>query len=145
MEPVQPAKMNIYQSDPYRKDLSWLQFDDEGSTEAARKGPTVLHICFCNLSINSKEQLGASMTKVFHAWLYGIFIKIQSNLRIKELHRKNPGSNFLGGTFSNSDNVRAPIKFRRESQSEHLKRWFFLKNKPIHFHIYSTSVIRLAK
>ena len=28
----------------------------------------------------------------------------------------NHDSNFLGGSFSNRDNVRAPIKFRRESQ-----------------------------
>ena len=121
MEPVQPAKINIYQSDPYRKDLSWLQFDDEGSTEVARKGPTVLHICFCNLSINSKEQPGASMTKVFHAWRYGIFIKIQSNLRIKKLNRTNQGSNFLGGTFSNSDNVEPQSNLEEKVNSSILK------------------------
>ena len=33
-----------------------------------------------------------------------------------ELHRTNQGSNFLGGSFSNRDNVRAPIQFRREHQ-----------------------------
>ena len=162
------------------------------------------------------------MTTVFHVWPYGRFIEIQSNLRRKKLHRTNQGSNFLGGSFSNRDNVRAPIPFRRESlvgegilvgirmflvqtppcawpglatqphyeapgdfwvknvkmqrltwgewgcpldngpklavgqpnssskkikksQPQHLKRWFFLKNEPIHFHINSTSVIRLVK
>ena len=57
----------------------------------------------------------------------------------------NQGCNFLGGTFSNGDNVRAPIQFRRESQPQHLKRWFFPKSRPIHFHINSTSVIRPVK
>ena len=49
------------------------------------------------------------MTTVFHVWLYGIFMEIKSNLRKKELHRTNQGSNFLGGSFSNGDHVRAPI------------------------------------
>ena len=65
------------------------------------------------------------MTAVFHTWPYGRFIEIQSNLRRKKLHRMNQGSNFLGGSFSNRDNVRAPIQFRRESQPQHLKRCFF--------------------
>ena len=29
MEPVDPAQMNIYQSNNFKKDLSWLHFDDE--------------------------------------------------------------------------------------------------------------------
>ena len=41
--------------------------------------------------------------------------------------------------------MRASIQFRRESQHQHLKRRFFLKNRPIHFYINSTSVIRLVK
>ena len=85
------------------------------------------------------------MTIVFHSWSYGRFIEIQSNFRRKKLHRTNQGSNFLGGSFSNRDNVRAPIQFRRESQPQHLKRWFLLKSRCTHFHINSTSVIRLVK
>ena len=85
------------------------------------------------------------MTTVFYAWLYGRFIEIQSNFRRKKLHRTNQGSNFLGGSFSNRDNVRAPIRFKRKSQPHHLKRLFFLKNRPVHFHINSTSVIRPVK
>ena len=85
------------------------------------------------------------MTTVFHAWLYGRFIEIQSNLRRKKLHRTNQGSNFLGGSFSNRVNARAPIQLGRKSQLQHLQRQFFLKHRPIHFHINSTSVIRLVK
>ena len=75
------------------------------------------------------------MTSVFHTWSYGRFIEIQSNLRSKKLHRTSQGSDFLGGSFSNRDNIRAPIQFRRDGQLQHLKRWFFLENIPIHFHI----------
>ena len=60
MEPVEPVQMNIYQSRTYRKDLSWLHFEDEPRVqELASEGPTVLHIPFCSLSNNSKLQLGA--------------------------------------------------------------------------------------
>ena len=53
VESAEPFQMNIYQSNTYRKDLSWLYFD-KGSREAASEGPTVLHICFCSLCNNSK-------------------------------------------------------------------------------------------
>ena len=55
-EPVEPAQMNIYQSNTYRKDLNWLHFNDElqGSREAPGEAPTVLHISYCSLSNNSK-------------------------------------------------------------------------------------------
>ena len=85
------------------------------------------------------------MTTAFHAWAYIRFAEIQSNLRRKELHRTNQGSNFLGASFINRDNVRALIQFRKESQLQHLKRWFFLKKRCTHSHINSTSVIRLIK
>ena len=62
------------------------------------------------------------MTTVFHAWPYGRFIEIESNLRRKKLHRTNQGPNLIGGSFSNRDDVRAPIQFGRESQPQHLKR-----------------------
>ena len=81
------------------------------------------------------------MTTVSHTRSYGRFIEIESNLRRKKLHRINQDSKFLGGSFSNSNNVRAPIQFRRKRQPQNLKRWFFLNNRPIHFHINRTSVI----
>ena len=81
------------------------------------------------------------MTTVFHVRMYGTFTEIQSSLRRKKLHRMN----FLLGSFSNRDNARVPIQFRRKRRHQHLKRWIFLKNRPIHFHINSTSVIRPAK
>ena len=47
--------------------------------------------------------------------------------------------------LSNRDNVRAPIQFKRESQSQLLKRCFFFKNSPNDYHINSTRVIRPVK
>ena len=64
---------------------------------------------------------------------------------LKTLHRTNQGYNFLGGSFNKRDNVRAPIQFTRESQPQHRKRCFFLKNRPIYFHINNTSDIRSVK
>ena len=85
------------------------------------------------------------MTTVFHTWMDSRFIEIQSNLRRKKLCKTNQGSNFFGRSFSNRDNVRTPIQFRREGKTQHLKRWFFLKNRLIHFHINRTIVIRPVK
>ena len=45
---------------------------------------------------------------------YGRFMEMQINLRRKKLHRTKEGLNFLEGSFSNLDNVRAPIQFRKE-------------------------------
>ena len=42
-ETVQPVKINIYQSNTYKNNLSWQHF--------------LLHQCFCNLSSTSKQQL----------------------------------------------------------------------------------------
>ena len=85
------------------------------------------------------------MKTVFHKWPYGRFLDIHSNLERKKFLRTNQGSNFSEGSFTNRDNVRAPIKFRRESQPQHLKRWFFLKDRPINFHINSKSITRPLK
>ena len=74
------------------------------------------------------------------------FIEIQSKLRWrKKLHRTNQGSNFLGDKCSNRDNVRAPINPKIICEPQHLKWWFFLKKRPIHFHINSNNVVRPIK
>ena len=68
------------------------------------------------------------MTTVFYAWLYGRFIEIQSNLRREKLHRTKQGSNLC--SFSNKNSVTAPIQLKRESQPQHLKRWFSSRTDP---------------
>ena len=55
------------------------------------------------------------MTTVFHAWPYGRFIEIQSNLTRKKIHRSNQCFNFLGGSFNKRDNIRAPIQIWKEN------------------------------
>ena len=70
------------------------------------------------------------MTTVFHAWLYGRFVEIQSTLRRKKLHTRNQGSNFPGGSFSNRYNVRAQIQFKQKSQPQHLQDDFSSTTDP---------------
>ena len=55
-------------------------------------------------------------TTVFHIRQYDRFIKIESNLERKKLYRTNQGSKFLGGSFSNGNNGRSLLQFRRERQ-----------------------------
>ena len=84
------------------------------------------------------------MTTVFHSWpRYGRFMEIKQ-LQQKETSQSQSRLNFLGGSCHNRDNVRASTQFRRESEPQHLKRLFF-HNRPIHFCINSTNVIRLIQ
>ena len=48
MEPVQPVQMNVYQSNSYRKDLSWLNFDDEPRVlrDTTSEGPIQTIRCY---------------------------------------------------------------------------------------------------
>ena len=70
------------------------------------------------------------MTTVSFAWSYGRFREIKSKLRRKKPHKTNQASNFLGGSFSIRENVRAPIQFRRESQPRTLKYGFSSRTDP---------------
>ena len=51
-EPVKPVQINIYQSNTYGKDLTWLPFNYEPRLQkkAASEGPTILNIFLCSLS-----------------------------------------------------------------------------------------------
>ena len=79
------------------------------------------------------------LTTVFHAWMCGRFIEINSSLRRKYLHWTNQSFNFLEGSFSNWENVRAPIQFRREW---YLKMLFYSRTGS---HMNTTWVIRPIK
>ena len=59
---------------------------------------------------------------VFYARPYSRLIEIKNNFGRNEVHRTNQASDFLRGSFRNRGNVRAPVQFRRERQSQHLKR-----------------------
>ena len=63
-------------------------------------------------------------------------MEVKSNIRRKKLHRTNQGSIFFGGSFSNRDNVRALIQFKKKVNPSILKddvssnlmiRFLFLK------------------
>ena len=49
------------------------------------------------------------MTTIFPVRLYGRLIDIKSNLRTKEFYITNQGCNSLEGSFSNRNNIRAPV------------------------------------
>ena len=49
------------------------------------------------------------MTTIFHAWPYDRFIETQRNFRRKK--QKVIKGSIFEGSFSNRDNVRAPIQF----------------------------------
>ena len=123
--------MKNYQSNTYWIDSGWLHFDMSQGFKRDSTWRTNATTCFC-------KSTRPGMTTVVSP--YGRFIKIQSNLRREKPYRKTQGSNFLGGHFSNRDNVRVPIQFRRERQPQHLKRLLFHKNTPNYFHITSNSV-----
>ena len=61
------------------------------------------------------------MTVVFHGRPYGRFIEIKRNVGRKKRYRKNQGSNFLGGSFSNGDDVKDLTPFKTQIQFPHLK------------------------
>ena len=140
--------MNIYQGNTYRKDLSWLHFNDESRVQERQQVKDQLSyksvaVGYLKFQV-AYRSTSLDMTTVFHASPYGRFIEVQSNPWRKKRHRINQGSNFLGSNFSNTDNVRAATQFRRERKPQHLKQWFFLKNRPIHCHINDTTVITLV-
>ena len=85
------------------------------------------------------------MTTAFHASAYGRFTEIESNLRRKQLQRMSQSSNLLGGSFSNSNDVRAQLNLEEKVNPSTLKEDFFLENRPIHFHINIISAVRPIK
>ena len=64
---------------------------------------------------------------IFHARPYSRFIEIQSNLRRMKLHRTNEGTNFLGGGFSNTDNVRGVVHNILKIRSNFRKQFWLLR------------------
>ena len=134
MEPIEPAQMKIYQSNTYRKDLSWLHFDDEPRVQERQQMKDQqfcisISVAYPAMQVATRST-SPDMTTVFYTWPYGRFIEIQSNLRRKKLHRMNQVSNFLGGSFSNRDNVRAQIQFKEKVNPSILKDYFSSRTDP---------------
>ena len=83
-------------------------------------------VAYLGIPRSKTRSTSSDMSTVFHAWSYGRFAEIQGSLWRKKLHRTNQGFNFLGSSFTNRDNVRAPIQFRREIRLHFSSRWFSL-------------------
>ena len=120
------------------KKRKWNQFSQLRWTST--KVILITHIQMANE--NSRSTV---MLTLCHAKSYDRFIEIMRNLRRAKLHKMNQGSNFLRDNLPNRENIRIPTKFRIKRLFQHLKRWFFIKNRPTHFHINSTTVVRLVK
>ena len=71
------------------------------------------------------------MTTIFYARPYGWFIEIKINLSREKLYRINQDSNGPEDNFSNRDNIRSLIYFRRERQPQDTKILFFIIFKSI--------------
>ena len=103
-----------------------------------------IFVTYLIIPSSSQEQQDRHDNSIPCMTIWQIYRDTQQPLE-KKLHSANQGSNFLGDIFNNGYNVRALIQFRRESQLKHLKRLFSLRNRPTHFFINSTSVIRQLK
>ena len=75
------------------------------------------------------------MTTVFHGWLYCRFPEIESNLMRKKLQRTNQGSNFLGVSLSNWDNVIALSNLEQKVNPRILQGDFSSRTGPSIFQI----------
>ena len=114
VEPVQSVQMNIYQSNTYRNELSWLHFNNELRIQERQQMLDHESYIFVSVAHLAYPDGSLGMTRVYSARLYGRFIEMKNNFRRKILHRTNQDSNLLGGSLSNRGDVRAPIKFRRQ-------------------------------
>ena len=146
MEPIVPVQMNIYQINTNRKDLSWRHFQNKPRIQERQQmkdqqSCILVFVAYPTIPSSNQEQ---NPTHDYCITCIAVW-QIYSKLRRKKLYRTNKGSNFFGDSSKNRSNVSAPIQFRRESQLQHLKRLFFLKNRSIHFHINSPSAIRPVK
>ena len=65
VEPVESVQMTIHQSNKYRKDLSWLYFDDEPRAQEDQQSCILVFAAY--LTIPTRQD----MTAVFHPWAYG--------------------------------------------------------------------------
>ena len=140
--------MNIYQSNCFRKDLGWLHFYNDPRVQEREQvldeqSYIPVFAAYLTYQSSSKEHQRRHDNSIPYKAVWEIY-RDKSNLRRKKLHTTFQGSNCLGYSLYNGNNARALIQFWRR-QSQHLKRRFFSKNRPIYFHISCTRVIRLVK
>ena len=69
MEPVEPVSKNIYQSNTYRKDLSWSYFDDESRVQEkqqVKNQQSCIFFFVAFLKVSRTRGTIADVTTVFH-------------------------------------------------------------------------------
>ena len=99
MEPVEPLQINIYQSNTYRKDLSWLHFDDAPRVQERHQ---VKHQQSLKSVFLAYLTIPSSMATVFHGW--------KSKLKRREIERgerreENVNHSILKDDFSSRTGV----------------------------------------
>ena len=107
VDPLEPLQMNIYQSNTYIKDLSWLHLNDEPRVQEKQqvKGQQSyisVFVVFLTIPSNNYEHQPRHDNSILYKAAVR-YTEIQSNFRRKKLHRMNQDSNFLGDNFSNRD------------------------------------------
>ena len=119
MKPAEPVLKNIYQSNTCRKVFSWTHFGNEPrvpETQQVRDQQSCISVSVACLTIpnsnwGNQPRCDNSIPYMGIWYIYGDTEQPQE----KETSQ-------IGGSFSNRDNVRTPIQFRREGQPQHLKR-----------------------
>ena len=146
MEQVKPVLKNIYQRNIYRRDLNWPHFDDEPrvqeNQEVKVQQSSIFSFIAC-LTIPSSNQ-GHQPRRNNSIPYMGVW-QIYRDKELPEEKETSQNKLRLQFFWRQFQQQRQCVQFRREGQSQHLKRLFFLKNRPIHFHINRTSVIRPIK
>ena len=75
VKPVEPVLNNIYQSNTYRKDLSWPHFDNEPRVQEKQQVKDQQSCIFQQFQVATRGT-SPDVTTVFHTWMYGRFIGI---------------------------------------------------------------------
>ena len=126
VELVESVQMNIYQSNTYRKDLSWLHFNNEPRVQDRQQvkdqHPFIsVFVAYPTIPRGNQEHQPRHNNSIPHMAIWQIYRDTEQPQE-KKTSQNESRLQFPGGTFSNRDNVRAPIQVRRESQPQHLKR-----------------------
>ena len=140
------VQMNIYQSNNYRKGLSWLHVDDETGVQEKeqvmdQQSYISVFVVYLTIPSNIQEHQRRQDNSIPCMAVWQIHRDTEQP-QGKKFHRTIKSSNILRASFSKRDNLLVPIQIRREIQPQDLKRIFFLKNRLVQFHI---SVIKPVK
>ena len=133
--------MNIYLPFTDRKDLRWVHFDDESRVQERQRVKDQQSY----ISASAVYVTYPSSSQEHQPRHYNSILSNALRATSKETSVTNQGLDSFGDSFSTRDNVRPPIEFRRERKSQLLNGWFFLKKRPIQFHISSNTAIRKDK